>query len=146
MAGGQVEASHALAAGGGDTGMELGLMAASVLLVLVAILVAYTVYNKKPHLATSWRDKLSGVHHLLLNKYFVDEIYSALIVRPVIYISLFCWKIVDVILIDGTINGVATIYGDISQTARASQTGRVRTYATLFLAGAVAIVAWFIWI
>jgi len=146
MAGSQAEVSHALAAGGGDTGMELGLMAASVLLVLVAILVAYIFYNKKPHLATSWRNKLSSVHHLLLNKYFVDEIYSALIVRPVIYISLFCWKIVDVILIDGSINGVATVYTDISQTSRASQTGRVRTYATLFLAGAVAIVAWFIWI
>ena len=126
--------------------MEMALMAASVALVLFSIFGAYLFYNRSPHLATAWRERLTGIHQVLLNKYYVDEIYSAIIVRPVIYASLFLWKIVDVIFIDGTINGMATIYGDVSQAARAGQTGRVRTYATFFAAGVVMILAWFIWI
>ncbi len=146
VSGGHAAASHALASGGGDVGMEVTLMVASVALVLAAIFAAYTFYRRKPELATAWRSKLSGVHHLLVNKYFVDEIYGATIVRPVVYFSLFLWKVFDVVFIDGFINGMASVYSDISETVRTGQTGRVRTYATVFLLGVVVVIAYFIWI
>jgi len=134
--------SHALAAAGGHAGAEIALMVASVALVLIAIFLARMFYNKRPELATNFREKLSGIHRLLLNKYYVDEIYGAILVRPVVYLSLFLWKIVDVVFIDGLINGLATAYSDVSQYFRGVQTGRVRSYATLFVVGVVVLVAY----
>lgn len=140
--GAQVAESHALAAAGGHAGAEIALMVASVALVLIAIFLARMFYNKRPELATNFREKLSGIHRLLLNKYYVDEIYGAILVRPVVYLSLFLWKIVDVVFIDGLINGLATAYSDVSQYCRGVQTGRVRSYATLFVIGVVVLVAY----
>ncbi|RKX28532.1 MAG: NADH-quinone oxidoreductase subunit L [Candidatus Zixiibacteriota bacterium] len=145
MAGGSYEpVSHALAAGGGDVGMEWGLMAASVALVLVSIYFARTFYKTKPQLATAWRKKMSGLHQVLLNKYYVDEFYGAVIVRPLIVFSLFLWKVVDVILIDGFVNGSALVYEGVSESLRRVQTGRLRSYATLFVFGVVILVAYFV--
>jgi NADH-quinone oxidoreductase subunit L len=140
--GAHVAESHALAAAGGHAGTEIALMVASVALVLIAIFLARMFYNKRPELATNFREKLSGVHRVLLNKYYVDEIYGAILIRPVVYLSLFLWKIVDVVLIDGVINGLATAYSDVSQYCRGVQTGRVRSYATLFVVGVVVLVAY----
>jgi NADH-quinone oxidoreductase subunit L len=136
---------HALASVSGDTGMEWLLMILSVALVIVAIFLAYLFYNKRTQLATAWQQRLSGVHRTLLNKYYVDEIYGAIVVRPLIYLSLFLWKFVDVILIDGSINGSSTVYNDISEVMRLSQSGRLRTYATIFLGGVVILVGLFVW-
>ncbi len=133
--------SHALASSGADTGMEMILMVASVALVLTAIYFAYLVYNKRTQIATSLRQKLSLVHKVLINKYYVDEMYSTLVVMPVVYLSLFLWKVVDVVVIDGLINGSASFYQDISEFLRTGQSGRVRTYATVFVFGVVVLVA-----
>ena len=144
LASGQAVGAHALAAGGGDTGTELGLMAASVVLVAISIYFAYLLYNKSPQKSTSLREKLSGLHKTLLNKYYVDEAYGAVIVRPLVYFSLFLWKVVDVVVIDGLLNGLASAYNDASGYLRTGQTGRVRTYATVFVFGVVAITAYFV--
>ncbi|MBN1211873.1 MAG: NADH-quinone oxidoreductase subunit L [candidate division Zixibacteria bacterium] len=140
--GGEVEGPM-LAAGGGDTGTEVLLMVVSVVLVLVAIFAARYYYLKNTQAATSLREKLSGVHKLLLNKYYVDEIYGAVIVRPVVYGSIFLWKVVDVVIIDGFANGMATIIRDISELLKNIQTGQVRRYATLFVVGVLILIAYF---
>ena len=85
------------------------------------------------------------MHRLLLNKYYVDEIYGAIIVRPVVYGSLFLWKFVDVVIIDGLLNGLAGLTRDISDALRYSQSGRLRGYATIFATGVVIVVAYFIY-
>ncbi|MEA2031249.1 MAG: NADH-quinone oxidoreductase subunit L [candidate division Zixibacteria bacterium] len=145
MAGGNHEsASHALASGGNDIGMEWGLMTASVILVLVSIYLARIFYKAKPQLATAWHEKMSGLHQVLLNKYYVDEFYGAVIVRPLVVFSLFLWKVVDVVMIDGLLNGLALVYEGISESLRRVQTGRLRSYATLFVLGVVILVAYFI--
>ncbi len=60
------------------------------------------------------RERFSGLHTVLLNKYFVDEIYGALIVRPLVYGSrYFSGKIVDVLMIDGLANGLARVGQDM---------------------------------
>ena len=136
--------SHALASGGGDTAMEITLMAVTVVLVLISIFFAYLLYKKKTEISTSLAEKLSGLKNLLLNKYFVDELYGAVIVRPLVYFSLFLWKVFDVVIIDGFINGIASWYDDMSAVARTAQTGRVRTYATIFLSGVILVLAYLI--
>jgi NADH-quinone oxidoreductase subunit L len=129
---------------GANTNMELLLMILTIALVLSAIWLARYFYLRNVRAAASLREKLSGVHKVLLNKYYVDEIYGAVIIRPLVYSSVFLWKIVDVIVIDGLINGLAAIWGEISGTFRLAQTGRVRSYATLFVAGVVLVVAYMV--
>ncbi len=136
--------SHALASGGGDVAMEWTLMASSVALVLFSIFMAYLLYKKKTEISTSLAEKMSGLKNLLLNKYYVDEMYGAILIRPVVYFSLFLWKVFDVVIIDGFINGSASWYADFSEFARKSQTGRVRTYATVFLSGVIVIIAYMV--
>ncbi|MFQ5498665.1 MAG: NADH-quinone oxidoreductase subunit L [Candidatus Zixiibacteriota bacterium] len=136
--------AHALASTSGNAGMEWTLMIATVVLVALAIYVAYRFYNKRPESATRLRKKLNGIHVLLLNKYYVDEIYGAVVVRPVVYGSLFLWKFVDVILIDGLVNGLSVLYNDLSEVVRYGQSGKVRTYATVFVGGVLLLIAWFV--
>jgi len=144
--GGEAEAAeHALASSGGyGVGMEWGLMTASVVLVILSWFLARLFYNKKTELATAWRARLSGLHTLLLNKYFVDEIYYAVVVRPLVVFSMVLWKFFDVIVIDGSLNGAAFVYQITSEGMRKMQTGRVRSYATAFVVGVVVLVAYFV--
>ncbi len=137
--------THALAStSGGGAGTEMLLMALSVLLVLIAIYTARLFYNKKPELATALRGKLTGVHKTLQNKYYIDEIYTAVVVHPLIIVSIGLWKVVDVIFIDGFINTLALLYDGISQLFRHAQTGRVRSYVTVFVIGVVGILGWLV--
>ena len=139
-----VAVGHALLSSGTDASAEWGLMGASVALVLVAIFLARLFYSKKPELATNFQQKLKGIHKLLLNKYYVDEIYGAVIIRPLIYFSLFLWKFIDVVIIDGFLNGMAILYNDISETFRRGQDGKLRSYATIFAGGVILILFYFL--
>jgi len=140
----QMIAAHRVNEAVGETGMEWGLMIATVTLVLISIYFAYLIYNKRTELATSLRERFSSVHKLILNKYYIDEFYGAIVIRPLIYFSLFLWKVIDVAVIDGFINGMASSYDDMSGTLRTIQTGRVRTYATIFLSGVVILIAYMV--
>jgi len=145
MHGPQHEAvQHALMASGHDTGLELTLMASSIVIVLISILIAFYLYRKNLDLTGKLRNSLSAIHKLLHGKYFVDEIYNAMVVRPLINFSLFLWKIIDVFIIDGIANGLATIMGDVSTVIRPVQSGRIRTYATIFLFGVIVLVGIFL--
>ncbi|RKX21793.1 MAG: NADH-quinone oxidoreductase subunit L [Candidatus Zixiibacteriota bacterium] len=139
-----VAVQHALLSSGANASAEWGLMGASVVLVLIAIFLARLFYNKKPELATNFQQKLKGLHKLLLNKYYVDEIYGAVIIRPLVYFSLFLWKFIDVVIIDGFLNGMATLYNDISETFRQGQDGKLRSYATIFAGGVILILFYFL--
>ena len=130
--------------GGGNAGLELTLMFVTVILAVGAILLAHRMYLRKPEMATNIREKFSGLHKLLLNKYFVDEIYGALVVRPLVYFSVFLWKVVDVLIIDGLANGIAVVGEDASELLKYAPAGRVRGYATVFVTGVVVIVGYLV--
>jgi NADH-quinone oxidoreductase subunit L len=140
----QTAAANALASAGGGAEMEWILMGLSVLLVLIAIFAARQIYNKNPEIATRLAGRLKGLQRILANKYYVDEFYGATVIRPLVNVSMGLWKIVDVVLIDGMLNGMAMIYGEISELLRRTQTGRLRGYATLFVVGVVIILAFFV--
>ncbi len=130
------------ASGGGDSGMEMTLMFITVILAVLAILMARHFYLKKPEAAASLSGKFGGIQKVLLNKYYVDEVYGVLIVRPLVGISTFLWKIIDVIVIDGSLNGGAWLYARTSDLLRYGQSGRVRSYATIFVAGVVILLGY----
>ena len=81
---------------------------------------------------------------MLLNKYWVDEFYWAVVVWPLYFFSVFLWKVVDVIFIDGFLNGTAHLYSVVSQGRRHVQSGRRRSYAAVFVAGAIVLLGYFI--
>lgn len=123
---------------------ELLLMLLSVALVLFSIYMAYYFYLKNTALAGRVQKSFSGIYRILYGKYFVDELYGTVIVRPLINGSIFLWKIVDLILIDGILNGLAYLVGDISRGFRQIQTGRLRSYVTVFAFGVIIIMGIFI--
>ncbi|MEE8577251.1 MAG: NADH-quinone oxidoreductase subunit L [candidate division Zixibacteria bacterium] len=131
-----------LASAGSNTAMEWTLMAASVGLVILAILAARRLYHTHPETATALAGRLGMLKKTLSNKYYVDEFYGAVIVRPLIRGSVFLWKIFDVIVIDGLVNGMATIMQDVGQALKPVQSGRARSYATLFVLGVIALIAY----
>jgi NADH-quinone oxidoreductase subunit L len=135
-------ATHMLTSSGGDTAMELFLMFSTVALVGLAIYAAFRIYNKRPEIADSLANKFKAPYNTLLNKYYVDEFYGAVVVRPLVYFSVFLWKIMDVLVIDGLLNGLAKLYEGISETMRSVQTGRVRSYATVFVIGVLLLIAY----
>jgi NADH-quinone oxidoreductase subunit L len=125
--------------------MELPLMGLSVLVAFLGIGVAYLFFNKKPELADSMAAQFSGVHKLLLNKYYVDEFYDAVIVQPIKRVSSgVLWRGIDAGLIDGTVNAVGLIVRGWSAVLRRLQTGSVRAYAMSFFAGLVVIVGYYL--
>jgi NADH-quinone oxidoreductase subunit L len=80
-------------------------------------------------------------YQLLYNKYFVDEIYDATVVKPVVGGSrVVLWKGVDAGLIDGIVNGVGARSRDVGSVLRLLQSGSIRSYATWVLFGSVALI------
>jgi NADH-quinone oxidoreductase subunit L len=128
------EASHSL---------ELQMSALAVVIALIGLAMAWWLYFGKPlDKARSIAKSLDGLYTLVYNKYFVDEIYGALIVRPLLSISKnFLWQIVDVGMIDGTVNGAADLARLAGGQARQLQSGNARSYATWVIIGAVGFTA-----
>ncbi len=134
---------HALASSGYSATTELFLMIGSVVLILISIYLAYYLYLRNTALVGRIQKSISGVHKIIYGKFFVDELYNAVIVRPLVVGSLFLWKIVDVIFIDGLLNGLAILIGDVSLGVRKVQSGALRRYTTVFLVGVIVIIGYF---
>jgi NADH-quinone oxidoreductase subunit L len=127
-------------------GTELTLMVVSSVLALAGIGMAWFVYLKRREIAAQIAERFAGIRTLLQHKYYVDEIYDAVIVQPVRIVSESgLWKIVDVRLIDGLINGIAEAVAGTSAVVRRLQTGSVRAYAASLLLGVVAILGYYVW-
>jgi NADH-quinone oxidoreductase subunit L len=125
---------------------ELALMGFSTLVALAGIGIATSIYLRRPGAADAIAARFSGVHRLLLGKYFVDEAYDAAIVQPIKRVSgTVLWRGVDAGLIDGTVNGVGLVVRGWSAVLRRLQTGSVRAYAMSFFAGVVVIVGYYLW-
>jgi len=106
---------------------------------------AYQMYVRAPGMAERLGQQVAGLHQLLLNKYYVDEIYDAAIVRPVSVASNWLWQVWDTLVIDGTVNGAARTVEVNGLLLRLWQTGNVQNYAVSFLLGAMVILGYYLW-
>jgi NADH-quinone oxidoreductase subunit L len=130
----------------GHAGLELTLMAVSAGVAIAGIGIAAYYFLRNRAAADALAARFSGLYRLLTNKYFVDEVYDTTIVQPVRITSQEgLWKIVDVRIIDGTVNGVGQLVAGFSESLRRVQTGSVRAYAASLLLGAVAILGYYLW-
>lgn len=122
--------------------IEYLLMILSVAVAVGGILLARHLYTHRKEAVEKYKQKYKGFYNLLWNKYYVDEVYEAVIVKPTIKTSnKFFWKIFDVNIIDGTVNGTARIIGIISSYLRRIQVGFTQSYALYFVAGIIIILA-----
>ena len=117
--------------------LEYLLMFSSIIAAAIGIYIAYNFYIAKPERPKKLAEKFSGLYNVVLNKYYVDELYNYVIIQPLIMLAQFLWKIADVRGIDALANGIAKLIGLISDKFRFVQTGVVRNYALLFVIGVI---------
>jgi NADH-quinone oxidoreductase subunit L len=119
---------------------EPWLLYVSVAAGLIGIALAYLMYVARPGLADSLANSLGGLYRLVYNKYFVDELYDATIVHPVVEGSrTVLWKGVDAGMIDGAVNGVGKRSRNVGSALRLLQAGNIRGYAAWIVAGSVLV-------
>jgi len=111
---------------------------------LAGIAVAYWFYMLNPMLPIRLANTFRPVYLLLLNKYYFDEIYDFLFVRPAFRLARLLWHTGDATLIDGVPNGLAAMAVDGSKGAVRIQTGSIAVYAFVMLIGLVALVGVFL--
>ncbi len=119
---------------------------AATLSAVLGILIAWYLYLSMPELRASLARALRPALRLFSAKYFFDHVYDGFVRRVVVGASSWLlWKGVDAGFIDGAVNGAGTVTERVAESLRPVQTGFVRHYALLVLAGAVAIVSYLLW-
>lgn len=122
---------------------EILLMALSVAGVVFSIWLARHIYIKNTRIADSVAAKFKGFYSLLRNKYFIDELYDSTVVNPIKKVSEnLLYRINDVKIIDGAVNGTAALVDKLSALIRKFQTGAVQFYAVIMVFGIVVALFW----
>jgi len=120
--------------------LEVLLSVVAVLIALEGWLIADRFYRRKPARPAQWAAAMPGGYKLLANKYFVDEIYGATVVKPLLGFSKY---ILDWVVDVGILGGVAWLLGGVAMLTGAIlqrwQSGNLRSYAAWLAAGAAAM-------
>ena len=125
---------------------ELMLSGLSVAVALSGVVLAWVFYLKYPGLTYVVIWKAKPLYELLLNKYYIDQIYDALVSRPLFFIAEYVlYKGVDHYAIDGLVNGTGFTVEAGGDAVRRVETGNVQHYALGYLLGAVAIAAFYLY-
>lgn len=125
--------------------LEWILMGLSTCIAVLGVSSAYYLYVKNPKLPEKLKASLHSVYSVLFHKYYIDEIYDFLFVRPLQKVAHFFWKVVDVILVDGSVLGLAKLSQLSGEVARLIQTGAIQIYAAFMLMGIALLVGYFIY-
>jgi NADH-quinone oxidoreductase subunit L len=157
---------HGAAAAHGSRGLELGLMALSVLIGVLGIFVAWRFYVRQPEISARLKERFAGAHRVLTNKYYVDELYDATVISGTMASATGLWSfdrhvvdgavngsgwltifaswashLVDKYIVDGLVNLVGSVLQESSFVFRRFQTGLIQNYALLMLFGVFAFVS-----
>jgi len=124
-----------------ETAHDLSLVVIASSAGLIGIALAYYMYVLKPGLPDQLAQSLRGLYRLVYNKYFVDELYDAVFVRPTVNGSrTVLWRRVDVGLIDGIVNGVGAVARVTGGVLKLIQSGNIRSYATWVVFGSLFLI------
>jgi NADH-quinone oxidoreductase subunit L len=120
--------------------VELILMCLAVAAAAASIFFAYNLYLKNKVLPVANESELKSWQRLIYNKFYVDEIYEALIRKPIDAVSDVLYKYVDVAIIDGVVNGVGSAVKGVGSVVRLAQNGNIGFYIISMIMGIVFIV------
>jgi NADH-quinone oxidoreductase subunit L len=122
--------------------LEGALMTLSLVVACVGIYIAYRFYIKHPELPKDLAQRFAGLYRLLFNKYFVDEIYQMIVVRPLYRVSETLSYVVDKNMIDAAVNGTGRMLVGAGALLRRTTTGYLQFYGLVMFVGAVIILLW----
>ncbi len=131
-------------AAGAESSAEMQLMIGAIIIGLLGIFIAWLFYVKNPNLPKKFVEKFHGLFTLVHNKYFVDELYDFLFIRNLLRLGRFCKDFFDEMIIDGIVNGMASLLAGIGGIIRRVQTGMVQGYAFAVILGAIVVIGYLI--
>ena len=112
----------------------------------LGLYLAYLLYYKRQDLPQKIAATLGGFYDAVVHKYYIDEIYSVLLVKPLVDGSTrILWHGVDQGVIDAAVNDAADGANHVSDAARHMQSGNLRSYAGWIAAGGAVVIAYMIW-
>ena len=125
---------------------ELMFTGISVASALAGLFLAWLLYLRRPQLPERIAHALNGFYEAVLNKYYVDELYAALFVKPLIAVSTkVLWHGIDQGIIDAGVDSAADGAREVSDSVRHMQSGNIRSYAGWVALGAFAVIAYMVW-
>lgn len=132
-----------------QTGVSTELMftGISVFAGLFGLFLAWLFYHAKPQLPGLVAARFHGLYHAVSDKYWVDELYDTIFVKPLIGISgVVFWRGIDQGVIDATLNGSAEGARELSDNVRHMQSGNLRSYAGWIALGAALVIVYMVWV
>ena len=127
----------------GAEGLHIPIVVASIVIAFAGLALAALLFGGRSRLGEQIRERFAVLYRVLSDKYYIDEIYSALIARPLYWISDHVFlRIGDRALIDGSLHSIAALGRYSAAALGRVQTGQLHLYAFLVLAGLVAVLAW----
>lgn len=123
-------------------GTEWSLIFLSIGAALAGILIAYMFYLKRPMIPHRLVSRFPGAYRLLFNKYYVDELYNAVFVKPTVKGSEVIYDHFDLKVIDGALNGSAALANLWGRLLSFFQSGLIKDYALIFLLGVILLLGY----
>jgi NADH-quinone oxidoreductase subunit L len=111
---------------------------------VAGIALAYGLYMIRPGIPAQLAERFRPVYLFLLHKWYFDELYDAIFIRPARRLAELFWKTGDARIIDGMPNGAADLALQVSRGTVRLQTGRVANYAFAMIIGLVVFVSLFL--
>jgi NADH-quinone oxidoreductase subunit L len=119
---------------------------APLVLAICGVAVAVLFYLLAPALPVIFSQRFAWLYLFLLNKWYFDELYDAVLVKPTLRLAKFAWHFGDEQVIDGVPSGLATLTSDASTQTVKLQTGSIALYAFIMLIGLLAFLSLFLWV
>ena len=120
----------------------VAMLALAIALALGGLALAWVFYGGASTLPRRVAEAAGPLYALVHDKFRVDELYAALVVRPLFACATLGARVIDPLLIDGAVNGAAHLVRRGGDRLRRLETGNVQHYAALFLCGVLVLVGW----
>ena len=121
-----------------------GMLALAAGLAVGGLALAWYCYVREPSIPEQVAESTAGLYALLRDKWRVDELYDALVVRPVFAVADVAARFFDPWIVDGAVNGTGAVVAALSGRWRRLQTGNLQHYALSFLVGAIVLLGYYV--
>lgn len=128
-----------------STTLEWSLMGASTGIMFAMVGIAVTIYRSGPEGGAKFSNALGGFYRLVFDKWRIDELYGILFVKPLSVFANGCYRVGDLLIVEGLVNGVPQAIKNVTQVASDFHGGFLRTYAKFMYLGVLILAAILFW-